>query len=206
MSIKCDLPLIRGLLYLSEIIEHKTINKAAEANGIKPSNLSALISDFEKQLQVKLLIRTPQGCFPTASGKLFFNLACELKNFIAEIKESCAAWAHVSPSSLKLFVAQNLDLCDYAEFEREFPEIKLIFTENENEADFLILNTAPDIKGLSYSQFEIGSLIRQKIWLCCREENPISLCFFDFMVAKLRPVCALSMPLSSADSDSLDAK
>ena len=36
--------------------------------------------------------------------------------------------------------------------------------------------------------------------------HTLSLCFFDFMVAKLRPVCALSMPLSSADSGSLDAK
>lgn len=199
MSIKGDTSLIRGLLYLCEVIEYKTINKAAEANGIKPSNLSLLITELEKQVNAKLLIRTPQGCIPTATGKAFCNLAHELKNLIGEIKESYVT--HTEITTLYVFIAPNLDFCDYSEFEKEFPEIRLKKTMNENEADFLILNTPPKQKDVSYSEFNIGSNIKQKIWLCCRDLKPAALCFFDFIVAKLLPVCDQSAPLSSEDSD-----
>ena len=205
MSIKSDTSLIRGLLYLNEVIEHKTINKAAEINGIKPSNLSLLLSDLEKQMNAKLLIRTPQGCIPTATGKLFFNLTVELKNFISEIKENCIL-PHKDTSLLKVFISQNLDFCDFSDFEKEFPEIKTETVTTPNEADFLILNTLPKLSGISYSEFNIGSKIKQKIWLCCRENCSDALCFFDFIVAKLLPICVQPVLLSSEDSDSLDEK
>ena len=205
MSIKSDVSLIRGLLYLHEVIAHKTINKAAEANGIKPSNLSVLITELENQVNAKLLIRTPQGCLPTVMGKVFCNLAGELQNFIFEIRESSVA-AHAQPSVLHVFVAPNLDFCDCSEFEQKFPEIRLEPVPKQQDADFLILNTPPKETNLSYSEFNIGSNIKQKIWLCCRDSKAETLRFFDFIVAKLLPIYAQSMPLSSEDSGSPCAK
>ena len=195
MSIKSDVSLIRGLLYLQEVFEYKTINKAAELNGIKPSNLSLLLTDLEKQLNAKLLIRTPQGCLPTATGKLFGTFAYELKNFIRDIRENCIT-CHSHVSILHLFIAPNLDFCDCSEFEKEFSDIKLEIVAQENQAEFLILNSHPEDTLLSYSEFSIGSKKKKKIWLCCREDNPVALCFFDFIVAKLLPICDLSEPLS----------
>lgn len=205
MSIKSDTALVRGLLYLSDVCELKTINKAAEVNGIKPSNLSMLLSDLEKQLNLKLLIRTPQGCTPTAHGKLFFKLAQELKKFIAEVKDSHLR-AHLKTTDLKVFIAPNLNFCDYFEFEKEFPEIHIQTVLNEQEADFLILNSNPQRTDISYTEFNIGTHITQKIWLCCREDNCAALSLFDFIVAQLLTKCAQPKPLSSVDSCSPDAK
>ena len=205
MSIKSDMALVRGLLYLHDVCKLKTINKAAEVNGIKPSNLSLLLSDLEKQLNAKLLIRTPQGCVPTAYGKLFFNLAIELKTFISEIKNTQPK-TQSQMTLLKVFIAPNLDFCDYFEFEKNFPEIHIQIIKNIKEADFLILNSAPSDSDMTYSVFNIGTHIIQKIWLCCYENNCASLLFFDFIVAQLLTKCAQLKPLSLVDSYSPDAK
>lgn len=68
MNIKSSINLIRGILYLHEIIRCKSISRAAEENNMKASNLGIIINDLEKQTGTKLLKRTHLGSSPTAEG------------------------------------------------------------------------------------------------------------------------------------------
>ena len=54
MNIKSSINLIRGILYLHEIIRCKSISRAAEENNMKASNLGVIINDLEKQTGTKL--------------------------------------------------------------------------------------------------------------------------------------------------------
>ena len=47
MNIKQKLALIKIILYFNDILRKGNISNSAEENGIKQSNLSRLITDFE---------------------------------------------------------------------------------------------------------------------------------------------------------------
>lgn len=49
MNIKSSINLIRGILYLHEIIRCKSISRAAEENNMKASNLGIIINDLENR-------------------------------------------------------------------------------------------------------------------------------------------------------------
>ena len=68
MNIKQKLALIKIILYFNDILRKGKISKSAEENGIKQSNLSRLITDFEKASGVTLLQRSNQGVIPTPQG------------------------------------------------------------------------------------------------------------------------------------------
>ena len=76
MNIKSSINLIRGILYLHEIIRCKSISRAAEENNMKASNLGVIINDLEKQTGTKLLKRTHLGSSPTAEGLRVAQYAC----------------------------------------------------------------------------------------------------------------------------------
>lgn len=186
MSIKSDINLTRCLLYLYEVIRCQTISKAAEKNGIKASNLSAMISELEKQIGIQLLVRTPRGIYPTSAGKQIFEFVAELEKVIEKVKVFNHNLPHDS-QQLNLFVSANLKLCGYDDFITNNPEICLNFVAEEETADIKLLNYAPHNTRQSITELRIGTDISQKIWVCCNEKNSAALKFFDFIVAKLLP-------------------
>ena len=184
MNIKSSINLIRGILYLHEIIRCKSISRAAENNGIKASNLSLIISNLEKQIGARLLKRTPQGCSPTLQGQKIAGQAVELKQLIQKL----AAWHEnggAGNRSLNIYVSPNLELCDCQEFEQRHPGLRLNFVEEDILADVKITNTPPPEKETCFTELHIGNGLSQKVWICCSEQNTNALKFFDFIVAKL---------------------
>ena len=184
MNIKNYTTLIRGILYVQEIIRYKSINKAAEENNIKASNLSLIINNFEKELGTKLFKRSSQGCLPTKQGHQIAELALDLKEQIQKI--SC--WHEdIYPKNriLNIYISPNMELIDYSEFEKNHPTIKLNFIEEDIMADVKISNIPPINPSEKYTELHIGDNLKQKIWICCNERNSKALDFFDFIVAKL---------------------
>ena len=184
MNIKNYTTLIRGILYVQEIIRCKSINKAAEENNIKASNLSLIISNFEKEIGIKLFKRSSQGCMPTKQGCKIAELAVELKEQIQKMSN----WhENMCPKNrmLNIYVSPNMELTDWSDFEKNHPTIKLNFVEEDIMADIKISNTPPANPSEKYTELHIGGSLRQKIWICCNERNPKALEFFDFIVAKL---------------------
>ena len=99
MNIKNYTALIRGILYVQEIIRCKSINKAAEENNIKASNLSIIINNFEKEMGTKLFKRSSKGCIPTKQGYKIAELAVDLKEQVQKIN----SWhENISPKNKML--------------------------------------------------------------------------------------------------------
>lgn len=184
MNIKNYTTLIRGILYVQEIIRYKSINKAAEENNIKASNLSMIINNFEKEIGVKLFRRSSQGCTPTKQGYKVAELASELKEQVQKIGH----WhENICPKNrmLNIYVGPNMELTDCSEFEKNHPTIKLNFIEDDIMADIKISNMPPGNPLEKYTELHIGNNLKQRIWVFCNERNPTALEFFDFIVAKL---------------------
>lgn len=184
MNIKNYTTLVRGILYVQEIIRCKSINKAAEENNIKASNLSLIINNFEKEIGTKLFKRSAQGCVPTKQGCKIAELASELKEQIQKMSD----WhENIYPKNrmLNIYVSPNMELTDCSEFEKNHPTIKLNFVEEDIMADIKISNLPPLDSSEKYTELHIGNSLKQKIWICCNEKNPKALEFFDFIIAKL---------------------
>lgn len=184
MNIKNYTRLIRGILYVQEVIRCKSINKAAEENNIKAPNLSIIINNFEKELGCKLFKRSPRGCIPTKQGNKIAELAADLKEQVQKISN----WhekIYPKNRNLNIYVSPNMELTDWFEFEKNHPTIKLNFVEEDILADIKISNIPPADPLEKYTELHIGGSLRQKIWICCNEKNPKALEFFDFIVAKL---------------------
>lgn len=108
MNIKSSINLIRGILYLHEIIRCKSISRAAEENNMKASNLGIIINDLEKQTGTKLLKRTHLGSSPTAEGLRVAQYAVELEEQIQKIRQ----WhenTHPRNRTLNIYIAPNME-------------------------------------------------------------------------------------------------
>ncbi|MBR1605901.1 MAG: LysR family transcriptional regulator [Alphaproteobacteria bacterium] len=184
MNIKSTLNLIRGIFYVQEIIRCHSISRTAEDNNIKPSNLSIILNDLEKQLNVVLFKRSPNGCTPTLYGRQIADYGSAIENILQKIR----LWEKDLPSSaqcLTIYLAPHMELEGYWEFELKHQNIHLHFVEDETLADIKILNQAPKNCYKHYTELHLGKNLKQKIWICCDDKNPSAMAFFDFITAKL---------------------
>lgn len=151
MNIKSSINLIRGILYLHEIIRCKSISRAAEENNMKASNLGIIINDLEKQTGTKLLKRTHLGSSPTAEGLRVAQYAVELEEQIQKIRQ----WhenTHPRNRTLNIYIAPNMELDDCRDFEVQHPDIKLNFIDEDILADVKVNNQPPADPGVSSEQ------------------------------------------------------
>lgn len=193
MNIKSSINLIRGILYLHEIIRCKSISRAAEENNMKASNLGIIINDLEKQTGTKLLKRTHLGSSPTAEGLRVAQYAVELEEQIQKIRQ----WhenTHPRNRTLNIYIAPNMELDNCRDFEVQHPDIKLNFIDEDILADVKVNNQPPADPAASFTELHIGSGVKQKICISCCEQNPRALKFFDFIVAKLLLLYGQSEP------------
>lgn len=193
MNIKSSINLIRGILYLHEIIRCKSISRAAEENNMKASNLGIIINDLEKQTGTKLLKRTHLGSSPTAEGLRVAQYAVELEEQIQKIRQWHES-THPRNRTLNIYIAPNMELDDCRDFEVQHPDIKLNFIDEDILADVKVNNQPPADPAASFTEPHIGSGVKQKIWISCCEQNPRALKFFDFIVAKLLLLYGQSEP------------
>lgn len=184
MNVKSDTYLIRALLYFCEIIQNHNISKTAEKNGIKPSNLSILIRNLEKQIGTPLLYRTSHGTMPTPMGQKLYEIVSQVRPILSNI-EQYRQTLQLSPQPLNLYIASNLQLENYDKFALSNPDIILNFVNSESLADVSLLNHKPTNPNFSYTEVNIGNILTQKVWIVCHNEKPQSFCFFDFIIAAL---------------------
>ena len=193
MNIKGRINFIRSILYLQEVIKHKSLSKAAAENNIKPSNLSTMMSNLEKEVGMRLLKRSPQGCIPTPQGQKFAHCATTIQEIVTKIMPKIEKDSS-SCRILNIYLSPYLTLNNYQNFEYRHPQITLNFVEDENLADVSISNLPPSNKKTSYAELLLGKEVQQKIWVCCNEQNNIALEFFDFIVEQLLLLYAQSEP------------
>lgn len=184
MSIKNNISLIRSILYLQDVIRSGTISHTAMQNGIKPSNLSKLLSELEEALGCELLIRNTKGIFPTTHGQTIYNIAVELEKTLHKFENICQNH-FINPDELNIYISESLDIPCLNEFQSTNKQLQLITCGDYRVADFAVLNHEPDNTNFSCTQSHIGNNIHQKIWIICNEKHQAALEIFDFIIVKL---------------------
>ena len=67
---------IRQLIYFTRIFETGSMTRAATDLSIVQSALSCQLGHLEKELNVRLLVRSSKGIVPTAAGQAFYQFRC----------------------------------------------------------------------------------------------------------------------------------
>lgn len=173
---------MKYLLYLSSVIKSGSINTAARENGIKPTNFSKVINEFEVMTGYKLLQRTSKGVKPTFAGRKLYQLALSLEEKIADFDQMLHK---TTTHGVSLYLADNIQIDNLEDFCAQSAEKAIAIVNSPEDADLCILNYAPEDTNLEYVCCSVGSLIKQKIWLVCRHQDKTVMQLLDFIISQL---------------------
>lgn len=165
-----------------ECIERGSISAAADALGYTPSAISQLISSLEKELGLRLLVRSQKGVRPTSEGESLlpamraylskeqdiYHIASELKG-VVKGSLSLAVYPSVATSWLPAIVRQ---------FKKEYPGIHIDIMESIRSDVFqhFAQNTA-DLAMLAYAEpmpFDWTPLIEIPVIAALPEDHPFA--------------------------------
>lgn len=186
MSVKNNTNFIRDILYLLSTIRNGSINTAAEQNGIKPANLSKLLTGLEETLGCKLLERSSRGVRPTKEGKEIFELSSVLEQGLEKL-EKLRKDSFVNPHHVNIYISENMQLNCLNEFTTTYPDLDVTLIDSESIADVAVLNQPPLYINTSFTKCSIGNNLSQTVWISCDERHKSALLLFDFIIAKLLP-------------------
>jgi DNA-binding transcriptional LysR family regulator len=165
-----------------ECIERGSISAAADSLGYTPSAISQLITSLEKELGLKLLVRSQKGVKPTSEGE---TLLPAFRSYIAREQDIY----HIA-SELKGVVKGNLSIAAYPSvatnwlpeivrrFKSEYPGIHINIRESirENMFQNFEQNTA-DMGIMVYSEpmpYEWIPLIEIPVLAALPEDHPFA--------------------------------
>ena len=151
MGIKDNTLWAREILSFLETAKNSSINSTAEANGMKQSNLSKILKDFEDKLQCQLLERTHNGVKLTENGQEMFKIACDLDKAIYKTKNFTTSSRNIS-GKIRLWTSDGLGTgylsnC-LADFISKYPDIKIdivcsLDTPNFSTTDMAVVYEKP---------------------------------------------------------------
>ena len=165
-----------------ECIERGSISAAADSLGYTPSAISQLITSLEKELGLKLLVRSQKGVKPTSEGE---TMLPAFRSYIAREQDIY----HIA-SELKGVVTGNLSIAAYPSvatnwlpeivrrFKSEYPGIHINIRESirENMFQNFEQNTA-DMGIMVYSEpmpYEWIPLIEIPVLAALPEDHPFA--------------------------------
>jgi DNA-binding transcriptional LysR family regulator len=165
-----------------ECIERGSISAAADSLGYTPSAISQLITSLEKELGLKLLVRSQKGVKPTSEGE---TLLPAFRSYIAREQD-----IYQIASELKGVVKGNLSIAAYPSvatnwlpeivrrFKSEYPGIHINIRESirENMFQNFEQNTA-DMGIMVYSEpmpYEWIPLIEIPVLAALPEDHPLA--------------------------------
>lgn len=183
MTIKANLTLIRRLLYFYAVIENGQINATAEKNGIKAANLSKILKDLEEDIGAPLLERSNQGIRPTVLGQKIYLLSKELSQHVIALLDQTGG--HTAEAEVSFYFPANFQLSSLEEFQARYPGI-ILSEKKQPDADVVVSYEEPpaDSERIVIKN-NIGSSIRQTIWVSCRQDSEAAAVFAEFINAAL---------------------
>ena len=165
-----------------ECIERGSISAAAESLGYTPSAISQLVASLEKELGLKLLVRSQKGVKPTPEGE---TMIPAFRAYLARERE-----IYQIASELKGVITGNLSIAAYPSaatcwlpeivrrFKSEYPGIQINIMESVRENIFRSFeqNTA-DMAIMVYSEpmpYEWTPLIELPVLAALPEDHPFA--------------------------------
>ncbi len=179
MSIKSKAILFRNFLYLNEVVKVLQINKAAEKNGIKSSNLSKIIKDLEDVTGKKLFIRTNKGLHPTHDAITLSDKISQLEHSFNLISEQTLK-PHTK-EQLQLYLPNNLEIKNI----HLFNSTNVSICNNINIADVIVSYSKPENSdNMIITENYVGNNFKQKI-LVCSINSPQALGLAHFIIRQM---------------------
>ncbi len=128
MGIKDNIIWAREILSFLETSKNGSINKTAEINFMKQTNLSRYLKNFEEKLNCQLLERNYNGVALTENGRAVYKIAADLDKVIYKVKNFSNSNDNVS-GKIRLWTSDGLGTgylsgC-LADFINKYPNVKL---------------------------------------------------------------------------------
>lgn len=183
MNIKRQLTLIRQMLYLLATVRNGKIRQTAEENGIKTSNLSALLKELETDSGIVLLNRKSDGVEPTAAGKVIYELAEEFEKTIDKLQKIQSN----IPDQDKVCFYKPLNL-DF-NFSKYSESAKIYLVDQFEKCDVAILEYCPSKGVLKEVETRVvieSNQMTLNYWVVCKDKaNKAAYCFYKFLVVSM---------------------
>lgn len=129
---------IEQLLYIVEVAKYSSLSIAAQNLHVTQSTISQSITNFEKELGIKVLKRSRgHGAVPTDEGRIILKLAYEVQKKLEEIKEAANLLNSTEVGELKISSLPGLMtflVKAIAGFRQDHPHVNLEITDKSGSA------------------------------------------------------------------------
>jgi DNA-binding transcriptional LysR family regulator len=171
---------IEQLLYIVEVAKYNSLSIAAQNLHVTQSTISQSITNFEKELGIKILKRSRgHGAVPTDEGRIILKLAYEVQKKLEEIKETANLMNSTEVGDLKISSLPGLMtflVKAISAFRHDYPHVNLEVTEKSGNAviedvrqhkiDFGLITYSSDLsvnmEGIAFEAFIEG---KQKVYV-----------------------------------------
>lgn len=117
-----------------EVSRRKSLSRAAEALFMTQPAVSQSVRQLERELGLRLFIRTSKGVILTNEGHMLFEYINSAINLISKGEEKLDEWKNLSAGELRIGVGDTISRCfllPYLErFHKEYSKIKLKIINN----------------------------------------------------------------------------
>ena len=125
---------LKQIHYFTEVVKQGSFSKAAEQLYISQPNISNVIKDLEKELDVTLLNRTTRKLELTDTGKLFFQYGQQIFQSLQSFYQELDDVKNRKTGAIKIGIFPMLGMHFFteilAEFHRQYPGISIRFEED----------------------------------------------------------------------------
>ncbi len=132
--------LIKQIQSFISVVEHNSFTEAAASMGLTQSAISQQIKSLEKQLGIKLLVRSNRQVMLTRAGEYFFRRGKSLLDEVDKLCRDTADIASLAPVRLRLGVLKTylgFELQDLiAAVARIYPKLDLSVTLDTHDGLF----------------------------------------------------------------------
>ena len=129
---------IEQLLYIVEVAKYSSLSIAAQNLHVTQSTISQSITNFEKELGIKVLKRSRgHGAVPTDEGRIILKLAYEVQKKLEEIKEAANLLNSTEVGELKISSLPGLMsflVKAIAAFRQDYPHVNLEIADKSGSA------------------------------------------------------------------------
>ncbi len=164
MLVKSKISFVRDLLYFKEVIKFGSIKRAAEKNGIKASNLSKLMTDFEKKSGTMWFVRSTHGVTPTRDAVELLGMLERIDGLFDELLKKVFDHAQ---NPLKVYVANGICIPNIEKCVEKFE-----YVMNASNADVIVdIKNPKHTASLVISEIKLPQSVVQSIWVWCKNES-----------------------------------
>lgn len=144
---------LRQLSYFVKVIELRSFTKAAEVLRISQPAIGEQIKNLEGELKATLLVRHSRGVEPTETGRIFFNKARAILEYVAEARNAVRDYEEglrgqvtlgLTPGLSEAISASAIERCS-----RDYPGISINVIEDLSSS--LLTRVSKASEGISFA-------------------------------------------------------